>query len=457
VDIDDTIVAIASPLVAAARGIVRVSGPGTLDVLSRLGVPDPQGTAARCVAADVDVGCPIGRVPARVLIWPTNRSYSGQPSAEFHTFGSLPVLQALVDVVARHGARAARPGEFTMRAFLAGRLDLTQAEAVLGVIEAESRGSLDHALRQLAGNLSRPLESMRATMLDLLADVEAGLDFVDEDIEFISEQNLIQRLTELSGQLDQTMELLGHRDGVTATTIVTFRGEPNAGKSQLVNCLAGREAAIVADVAGTTRDVVTTEIEIEQRPLTLVDTAGIEEALTDDLLATLTLQSQAQAQRASDGAHVRVWCVDCSREDFDAARTRLESKANQDRRDGLDVWVATKLDQVDSLALPAGWLATSSITHTGIDQLKRVIAEFINNCDREETGSVIGTAARCRGTLRLAAEAIERASETCETGQGHEFVSAELRLAAECLGEVTGAVYTDDILDRVFSRFCIGK
>ncbi len=135
--------------------------------------------------------------------------------------------------------RAARPGEFTMRAFLAGRLDLTQAEAVLGVIEAEGRGSLDHALRQLAGNLSRPLEQMRGTILDLLADVEAGLDFVDEDIEFISDESLVERLSEIAVQLDETWRVMQSRGGGAARAVIVLRGDPNAGKSCLINRLAG--------------------------------------------------------------------------------------------------------------------------------------------------------------------------------------------------------------------------
>ncbi len=207
-DIDDTIAAIASPTTPAVRGIVRLSGPNVLSILEGLGLEVHTGRGADWVSADLDVGAPIGIIPTRVLLWPTHRSYTGQPSAELHSFGSLPVLQALVDAAMSAGARAARPGEFTMRAFLAGRLDLIQAEAVLGVIEAQQRGSLDHALQQLAGNLSRPLEQMRSEMLDLLADVEAGLDFVDEDIEFISDDLLIKRLTEIAQQLDQTLQIL---------------------------------------------------------------------------------------------------------------------------------------------------------------------------------------------------------------------------------------------------------
>ena len=163
IDGDDTIVAIASPTAPATRGIVRLSGSQVDVILQTMGVPAESlaTSGPRRFEAELNTGEPLGRVPVDVMHWPTQRSYTGQPSAELHTFGSLPVLQSLVAKVIDSGGRAARPGEFTMRAFLAGRLDLTQAEAVLGVIEAENRGTLDHALRQLAGNLSKPLEHLR--------------------------------------------------------------------------------------------------------------------------------------------------------------------------------------------------------------------------------------------------------------------------------------------------------
>ena len=255
-----------------------------------------------------------------------------------------------------------------MRAFLAGRLDLTQAEAVLGVIEAQERGSLDHALRQLAGNLSKPLEQMRSTMLDLLADVEAGLDFVDEDIAFIRDEELTERLREISAQLDQTRAMLRQRDGGAANLSITVRGEPNAGKSRLVNCLAESHVAIVADLAGTTRDVVTIETLIGGHPVMLVDTAGIEDAGSGDQLDEIARQSQFHAQRATAAANIRLWCVDCSRADFHLARARLESIAADDRRGAMDLWIATKIDRADAVALPKDWIATSSVSGEGMDE-----------------------------------------------------------------------------------------
>jgi len=462
-DIDDTIVAIASPTSPAQRGVIRLSGDQTAQILGRLGIDCSSIGSPTRFDASLDVGQPLGVISLSLMLWPTPRSYTGQPSAEIHTFGSLPILRSIVDVAIAAGARAARPGEFTMRAFLAGRLDLTQAEAVLGVIEAEGRGSLDHALRQLAGNLARPLNEMRSAILNLLADVEAGLDFVDEDIEFISDEVLTVRLTEIDQQLDETSNTIRSRGGGAARPIVALRGAPNAGKSSLLNRLAGNDVAIVTNIAGTTRDTVSVEVELGGHSVLLVDTAGIE-----DSTSSIETQSKRQADRASAEAKVRLWCVDVSRDDSIKLSMQLRNIAKATENPGsVDLWVGTKsdLDGTNSVRepqsrqpnLPDDLILCSAKTGDGIEMLRRRIIDCIATRDAEEVGSVIGTAARCGQSIDRAREAISNAIELTRNRIGHEFVASELRLCADNLGEVTGAVYTDDILDRLFGRFCIGK
>ena len=445
--------AIASPTAPAPRGIVRVSGELVPAIVSGLGETFRGGTAAWRSERSLDLGDPIGTLPTSLLIWPGRRSYTGEPSLEIHVIGSLPVLQAAVDRVVGLGARPARPGEFTMRAFLAGRLDLTQAEAVLGVIEAETRGALDHALRQLGGNLSVPLEQLRSEMLDLLADVEAGLDFVDEDIEFVTDDAIVARLDAIVGTLRATSERLLHRGGGTDRVRIALLGDPNAGKSRLFNRLVGSEAAIVADVAGTTRDTVTADVDIGGTPVRLIDTAGLESEATG-----LGGDAQGHTRRTADESDVRLWCVDLSRPDRDRhdAIDRLHKAAKHRRGGQIDLWVGTKRDLATS-ALPDPWIATHSTDRSGSESLTAALAATLADRDREESGSVVGTAARSRESIRGAIEAVDAARSFASTGHGHEWVAAELRTAAGCLGEVTGAVYTDDILDRVFRRFCIGK
>ncbi len=456
-DVNDTIVAIASPTTPASRGVVRISGDDVIGILNRLQVPVPDSTRAVAIDVTLAVADPIGPVNGRLSIWPTQRSYTGQPSAEFHTFGSAPILAAVLDAFVAVGARLAGPGEFTMRAFLAGRLDLTQAEAVLGVIDAQHRGSLDHALRQLAGNLSRPMESLRSDLLNLLADVEAGLDFVDEDIQFISDDDLITRLESINTQLMATESLMQQRGDDRSTCTVAIRGEPNAGKSQLLNRMVGHDVAIVANVPGTTRDAVTIETHLANHRVKLIDTAGWEAHEGDSTDAIISQASQQQANRASDDANIRIWCVDATRRDFPTAAKRCVELSQSKRQSSIDLWVATKVDSAHAVDFGKPWIATSSVTGQGMDCLRQTIIDSIDQIDQEETGSVVGTAARCRESLSGAITAVKQAISITREQQGHEFVSAELRLAAECLGEVTGAVYTDDILDRVFGRFCIGK
>lgn len=461
-DVEDTIVAIASPTTPAIRGIVRLSGNGIGEILETL-CRDPSDSinpstarSARRFDTTIDVGSPLGMIPVHVMFWPTSRSYTGQPAAELHTDGSLPLLQSIVRATVTAGARPAKPGEFTMRAFLAGRLDLTQAEAVLGVIEAEGRGSLDHALSQLAGNLSKPLESMRSELLDLLADVDAGLDFVDEDIEFISDQTLIHRLRGIAEQLQTTAETLTTRSGGAARTTIVLAGRANAGKSSLMNLLAQQEAAIVADVAGTTRDVVSVDADLAGYPVRLVDTAGIQQL--DSVVAKL---AEHQADRATEAAEIRLWCCDISGQDFRDRLAELRQRCQQLSRSATDLFVATKADlcvddQVDRRPGDQ-WIATSARSGWGIDTLIAAMVDVLSGTDAQETGCVQSTAARCQDSLSCAQTSVQSAIDLTRDQQGHELVASELRSAVNCLGEVTGAVYTDDILDRVFGRFCIGK
>lgn len=403
-----------------------------------------------------------------VLLWPTARSYTGQPSAELHLIGSLALLDALVDRLIGAGARAARAGEFTMRAFLAGRMDLPQAEAVLGVIDAEDSRTLDQALSQLAGNLSRPLQAARSELLDLLADVEAGLDFVDEDIEFVTDEHLLQRLGELRDRLLSTATQLRERSASQSALEIVLRGLPNAGKSCLLNAVSRTESAIVTDQAGTTRDAISVGFEIQGHPVQMTDTAGIEWRAEHEPDSAVLAKAQAQARGAASRADLCLWCVDASDPVPGPALDYLHQalSATDDYKKTIEHWLV--LTKSDLMSEPPPWAESiandeipttlvSAITGRGIDGLQARIAGAAERIDPTETGGVIGTAARCRDSLTAASLAIGRAIDMTQTQAGHELVAAEIRAAAAAIGNVTGEVYTDDLLDRVFSRFCIGK
>ena len=460
-DVKDTIVAIASAPGGAARGVVRVSGRAMLDALGSVFTPNSLATSnsrrglreqdlrelgrANVVPGELDLPAPLGRVPCDLYVWPTKRSYTGQPAAELHTIGAPPILDAVVRAVCESGARLAEAGEFTMRAFLAGRLDLTQAEAVLGVIDSESQQELRVSLRQLAGGLSGPLQTLREQLINLLAHLEAGLDFVEEDIEFISAEELAAELDTISTAVEAIRRQLTARGNAGSERRVVLVGLPNAGKSSLLNALAGEPAAIVSTAAGTTRDYVTRQVTLDGLPITLVDTAGIEDGEQAGGLAAAAQRATTQQQ---NDATLTLLCVDGTRS-LDPWEVRQLEAAHT----GLRLIAITKTDAGTIGGLPSHALRTSSATLEGIPELRAAIRNMLAGTGE----AVAGTASRCYDSLRLAAASLQRAGDVARQASGEELVAAELRVALEELGKVVGTVYTDDILDRIFSRFCIGK
>jgi tRNA modification GTPase len=457
--IDDTIAAIATAPGRADRGIVRISGPNAVATVQQFFEPiEPVVLAklrtATCVPGTVAVTLanrPGDQpLPCDLYLWPTNRSYTRQPVAELHTLGSPPILQALLRTACAAGARLAEPGEFTLRAFLAGRIDLVQAEAVLGVIDAEDRRQLDVALAQLAGGLTRPLKLLRDQLLDLLADLEAGLDFVEEDIRFVTGDEPQRRLSAAAAAVAQLVEQMRGRNRTDFEPRVVLVGWPNVGKSSLFNALIGSgPAALVSSQPGTTRDYLTARLQLGGIPLQLIDTAGIEAAAAADTLATAAQQiTDEQHQRAD----LRLLCLDASRPLNDWEQTELCS----DRR---HLAVLTKCDLATSASCHAKGIETSTKAGLGIDSLKSVIQAELTavSASLNSAGAVSTTAVRCRDSLRLTAESLARARDMATAGQGDELIAAEIRTALLELGKVVGTIYTEDLLDRIFSRFCIGK
>jgi tRNA modification GTPase len=457
-DVDDTIAAIASAPGAGARGIIRISGPNAITCIRGSFTADNRRSLgalskASIVAGQFDAGGYCGEIPVLAYVWPGTKSYTRQTSVELHLMGSPPLLEAVLNMVVHSGARIARPGEFTLRAFLAGRLDLTQAEAVLGVIDAESNAQLQTALGQLAGGLATPLNALRGNLLDLLSHLEAGLDFADEDIEFISQQVLCEQLSTAQAEVAQIVKQMQSRVGTTDEPRVALIGLPNAGKSSLLNALAGESAAIVSDIAGTTRDYVTRRVQLDGVRCLIVDTAGAE-ATSGQVSIETAAQLAANQQIAQ--ADLVLICLDASQ-----PRTiwDINELANLEAK---SIVVLTKIDRADpgkvalAVNVPRDSIATSSVQGDGLDELKRAIAVRLQ-AQVGDTHVVSGTAARCRESLLLAQQSLGRAKEASEFRLGEELVASEVRGALDDLGRVVGAVYTDDVLDRIFSRFCIGK
>jgi tRNA modification GTPase len=460
----DTIAAIGTAAEGAARGMIRVSGPRTLECLANCF--RPFGNAGKHTA--IDLACVIAgeflaenldAIPCDLFVWPDQHSYTRQPSAELHTLGSPPLLEQVLTTLCQHGARVAEPGEFTLRAFLAGRLDLTQAEAVLGVIDAADTQSLDAALGQLAGGLSKPLGILREQLLQLLAHLEAGLDFVEEDISFISAAEIEGQLTAAQGLVGATLAQLASRNQPRILPKIVLVGRPNAGKSSLFNALVEKFAAsdeqrraLVSEQPGTTRDYLAAAVNFRGHVFDLIDTAGVDSLVTDTSIAGF---AQEMAKNQTRQADCTVHCIDATELD---TRAEIDDFAVGECKT-LSVLVVTKIDLIsDPLELPADprIIACSSRAGMGLTELAAAVAQAIGKTEAK-FGAVTSTAARCVDSLHRAQESLESAVALVRQCGGDELIAADIRSALAELGRVVGVLYTDDILDRIFSQFCIGK
>jgi tRNA modification GTPase len=369
--------------------------------------------------------------------------------------GNIVILESIQSRLLEHGAILAQPGEFTLRAFLAGRLDLTQCEAVLGVIHASNERSLHVALMQLAGGISAPLQELRNSLVTLLADIEAGLDFVDEDIEFVSSAEIQRRLEQADQITSDLLLQMDSRAGQTFALQVAIVGAPNAGKSSLVNALVAKHVSIVSDQPGTTRDYVRTRLDLDGVMVDLLDTAGMEEvdeASPRGIAQQFTRQMLEQADlvlhcRASD---------DCNNQDLQTIDIEKAKDA--------EVWfVKTKCDlgvdslSQDSLNVYTRQWTTSVFVPESIRLLTDAIREWAHHRQAGDAQVVPLTASRCVASLKAASHAIQLAKDALLRSVGDEVIASEIRVALDEIGMVAGTVYTDDILDALFSRFCIGK
>jgi tRNA modification GTPase len=433
-DLDDTIVALSSAAGAAARAIVRLSGRRAGGIVAAVCPDFGKLRAGRFFTANLRLPSFHALVPADVYHFAAPRTYTGQDVVEIHTISCQPIVDELIAQCLNVGARAAQPGEFTMRAFLAGKLDLTRAEAVLGVIEAADRHQLHQALTQLAGGMAAPMHELREDLLNLLADVEAGLDFTEEDIHFVATDALLMRLGKGLAHLTLMRRQIEQRALGQCPFRAVLAGKPNAGKSSLFNALVGRDAALASAEPGTTRDYLEKLIEIDGVTLELVDTAGLGE--TDQAIEAC---AQTLGKQQSREADLILWCIAS-----DEPAPNYEITPN-----GLPV--ATKADLAPA---PADMLATSARTGWGVAELRRRLAQ---EAGRAGHTALAPSLSRCRHHVETSLQHLRQAHAMAIHEEMPELLALELRLALEELGAMAGAVYTEDLLDRIFSRFCIGK
>ncbi len=472
--LQDTIYAIATPVGEGGIGILRLSGDKALEVAAGI-VRLRSGRALvsvrshhlshadvleAAVAADgrANASRPIDEVLVAVMRAP--HSYTAEDVVEIHCHGGPYVLQALCESVQRGGARLAEPGEFTKRAFLNGRLDLAQAEAVLDTIQAKTAASLRLAQEQLRGGLSQEINRLRDGLVQLLAQVEAAIDFTEEDIVFIQPQELTGRLREVGAAIarlaDTSREGRILREGMTVAIV----GRPNVGKSSLLNALLHADRAIVTPIPGTTRDVLEEVLNIRGLPVRLLDTAGVRQ--TEDLVEQ---EGVRRSRAAMEQAELLLILMDGSLPFGDEDRELLALHPDKKR-----LLVITKSDlpcRVPDASVPACFKANpegtgavvriSALTGAGLDGLRDAIRKTVLREDFEPGDSAVVTRLRHQTSLQKAREALANAAASAEGKLSGEFVAMDLRAGLDALGEITGVVTTDDILDRIFRDFCIGK
>jgi tRNA modification GTPase len=446
----DTIVAIATPAGRGGIGVVRISGPDSSAIASRLkrgGEPlAPRHATFARIYADGDTADHV-----ILTFFPGPASYTGEDVVEVSAHGSPVLLRGIVEAAIACGARLAEPGEFTFRAFLRGRLDLVQAEAVRDLVDAVTPLQARAAFDQLEGTLTSRIREMDATLFDLTARLEASLDFPDEGYHFVGPDGVATSIATLIAQLDALLDTARRGRLVREGAQVVIAGRTNAGKSSLFNALAGAGRAIVTDIPGTTRDLLTETVDICGVPVTLVDTAGVRIGSSDPV----ELEGMSRASAARDVAALVIVVLDRSepltaededilRETYDRRRILVANKSDRPA-----AWTADVLEPVRAITV-------SATEGSGMPALRTAI---VNALAAEEPTRDVPAITNIRhvGLLSNARLALERAKAAASIGTPEEFVLADINDARMQFEEITGARTADDVLTAIFSKFWIGK
>ncbi|GAA5482853.1 tRNA uridine-5-carboxymethylaminomethyl(34) synthesis GTPase MnmE [Haloferula sargassicola] len=441
----DTIAALATPGGTGAVALIRVSGPKAWEVVETACGRD-FGEARRAVLRSVRDEA--GQVIDQTLVTPFRgpASFTGEDTVEVATHGGRLVTRRVLERLLNCGARPARPGEFTERAFFHGKLDLTQAEAVMDLISAQSDLALRAAHEQLEGRLGRRTEGLRDELLGVVAQVEAWIDFPEDDIDPETGAALDARLEAVAGGIRTLLATADQGRILREGLRTVICGLPNAGKSSLLNQLLGEERAIVSHTAGTTRDTIEEALVVDGVPLRLVDTAGLRLA-GDEIEEEGIRRTRREAGRAD----LLIVVADASLPPQEAWPDALPAVTRELR-------VLNKVD----LGEHPGWAdfeadRISCSDGSGIARLRTHIREMAELGEADWGEHAVAINARHRGCLRIAADALERGREALASGMAAEMAAMELREALEALGEIAGRVDTEEILGEIFSRFCIGK
>lgn len=460
----DTIAAVATALGEAALSVVRLSGDESFEILERVfrkgkekrkiaGKEIPPRKALYGFIVDPETEEVVDEVV--VITYPAPASYTTEDMVEIMGHGGTVSPLRILKTLIKAGARLAEPGEFTKRAFLGGRIDLTEAEAVLDVIHSTTEKAHKSALAQLSGELSRKISGLSGELKELMMLVEASIDFPEEDIEFIDYDEMRKRIEKVLAEIERLIDSAEEgkiiREGVP--TIIV--GKPNVGKSSLLNALLMEERAIVTEIPGTTRDTIEERINIKGITLNIIDTAGIRE--TDDAVERIGVERSLKKLKE---AKLVLFVVDASspldeNDLYIAEILKREKKRTIIVENKIDLGTEGNRESLTSLIPEAKKVRVSAKTKEGLDALKEKILEALNI--QEDSVHSVYVNERHKEVLLRAREALKRCIHTIEAGLSNEFIAIDLKEALTRLGEITGETTPDDILNMIFDNFCIGK
>ncbi len=451
----DTICAVATPNGTGAISVVRVSGPEALAAVDTLFAKDLKNAASHTIHFGNLVNT-AGELIDEVLVsvFQHGKSFTGEESVEISCHASPYIVQQILLALSQKGCRQAEPGEFTLRAFMNGKLDLSQAEAVADLIAAQTKNAHDIALNQLKGHFSTKLKELREKLIHFASLVELELDFAEEDVEFADRTELKALVTEVLDKIRTMIHSFELGNAIKHGVPVAIVGAPNTGKSTLLNQLLGEERAIVSNIAGTTRDVIEETLNIDGILFRLIDTAGIRE--TSEEIEAMGIERSREKIRASK---IVLCMADMTVEGNPESVVKWAEQLTVSYPDKKVIVVGNKCDisqnTIENCDLPHVLLAAKS--GMNIDNLKMLLAELVlGNADL--TDQVIVSNTRHLEALMRTEEALERALIGLQTGISADFVAMDIRAAMRSLGNITGEIEVDtDILGNIFSRFCIGK
>lgn len=451
---EDTIAAIATAYGEGGIGIIRISGPQTLPILEKIfkgKIENRRMSYGHVIDPEDD--SVIDEVLSVYMKEP--HTYTKEDVAEINCHGSMVSLRKTLEVVIRNGARLAEPGEFTKRAFLNGRLDLSQAEAVIDLIKAKTDRTFDVAMGQLSGRFSEEIKNIRAALMDLLVQVTVNIEYPDEDIEELTYDGMENQISGINDMIEKLLSTADSgkilRDGLNVAII----GKPNVGKSSLMNELLKETRAIVTEIPGTTRDTIEEVISIKNIPVRLTDTAGIRE--TEDKIEQIGIE---KSKKSFNEADLIIFVMDSSREISEEDKEIINIIGNRKAIvliNKIDLGAKWNKEDISAMMPNASVIETSMLQRLGVTEIEDEIVNMVYSGNVKQNDSLMITNVRHKELLERAFNSLKDAYNMAVMREAMDFIEVDVKAAYDYLGEIIGETVSDDIINEVFARFCLGK